>query len=81
MDKDYRERIEAMINEEGAPLDNQKIMEGPIEEVGQELLRRLEEYESRLQEDGKEYQVLDSTTRPYNISSFLYKVYDVFAKN
>lgn len=62
-------------------MDNQKIMAEPIQEVGQELLRRLEEYESRLQEDGKEYQILDKTTKPYNISAFLYGVYDVFAKN
>lgn len=49
--KEYRERIEAMINDEGAPMDNQKIMEGPIEEVGNELLRRLEEYEAKLEEN------------------------------
>lgn len=79
--REYRQRIEAMILDEGAPMDNQKIMEQPIEEVGQELLRRLEEYESRLQEDGAEYQILDKTTKPYNISSFLYGVYDVFARN
>ena len=62
-------------------MDNQKILEEPIEEVGNELLRRLEEYESRLQEDGAEYQVLDKVTRPYNISAFMTKVYDVFNKN
>lgn len=39
-------------------MDNQRILEGPIEEVGQELLRRLEEYESKLEENGKEYQAL-----------------------
>lgn len=79
--KEYRERIEAMIEDEGAPMDNQKIMEMPIEEVGNELLRRLDEYESRLQEDGSEYQILDSITRPYNISDFMAKVYQVFEKN
>ena len=31
--KDYRDRVEAMLNTEGAPMDNQKIMEMPIEEV------------------------------------------------
>ena len=79
--KEYRERIETMLQDEWAPMDNQKILEEPIEEVGNELLRRLEEYESRLQEDGAEYQVLDKVTRPYNISAFMTKVYDVFNKN
>jgi hypothetical protein len=31
--KEYRDRIEAMLNEQGAPLDNQRILEMPIEEV------------------------------------------------
>ena len=43
----------------------------PIEEVGQELLRRLEEYENRLEENGAEYQNLRATTMPYNLSSFM----------
>ena len=79
--RDYRERIEAMINDEGAPMDNQKIMEMPIEEVGNELLRRLNEYEAKLEENGKEYQALRSTTKPYNFSDFMYGVYEVFADN
>lgn len=70
--KEYRERTEAMLQEEGAPMDNQRIMEEPIEEVGNELLRRLEEYEAKLEENGKEYQVLRSTTRPYDLSNFMF---------
>lgn len=70
-----------MLNDEGAPMDNQRIMEGPIEEVGNELIRRLEEYEARLEENGKEYQVLRATTRPYDLSEFMAGVYEVFAKN
>lgn len=70
-----------MLNNEGAPMDNQRIMEEPIEEVGRELLRRLEEYEARLEENGAEYQALRSTTKPYNFSDFMFGVYDVFADN
>ena len=62
-------------------MDNQKIMERPIQEVGQELLRRLEEYENRLDVDGAEYQKLRATTKPYNFTSFMAGVYDVLAKN
>jgi hypothetical protein len=69
--KEYRDRTEAMLIDEGAPMDNQKIMEMPIEEVGNELLRRLNEYEAKLEENGKEYQVLRSTTRPYDFSNFM----------
>lgn len=70
-----------MLNEQGAPLDNQKILEMPIEEVGKELLRRLDEYEASLEENGTEYQVLRQTTRPYNFTDFMAGVYEVFAKN
>lgn len=70
-----------MLNQEGAPTDNQRIMEGPIEEVGKELLRRLEEYEARLEENGSEYQALRSTTKTYDFSDFMLGVYEVFANN
>lgn len=79
--KEYRDRIEQMLKDEGAPMDPQRILEGPIEEVGNELLRRLELYESKLEENGKEYQVLRSITRPYNFSEFMNGVYKVFEKN
>ena len=78
---EYRARVEEMLSNEGAPTDNQRIMEWPIEEVGQELLRRLEEYEARLEENGSEYQALRSTTKPYNFSDFMFGVYNVFADN
>lgn len=62
-------------------MDNQTIMRSSIEEVGQELLRRLDEYESRLEENGKEYHALRETTVPYNLSSFISRAFNTFAKN
>ena len=62
-------------------MDNQKILESSVQEVWDEFLKRLEDYENRLEENGAEYQQLRATTRPYNFSSFMAGVYDVLAKN
>lgn len=62
-------------------MDNSKIMEQPLEEVGNELLRRLEEYEKALEEDGTLYERLFEITRPYDISSFMDDLYKIFDKN
>lgn len=40
-----------MINSEGAPMDNMKITEQPLQELGEDLARRIEEYQARLEEN------------------------------
>ena len=48
---EYRRQTEERINNEGASLEPQKLIEEPLQELGNELLKRLDDYEKRLEEN------------------------------
>lgn len=79
--KEYWDRVEQMIMDEWAPMENQRIMEWWLQEVGEELLRRLNEYEMRLEETWPAYEQLKSLSRPYDLQGTYASVLGVFSKH
>lgn len=79
--KEYRDRIEQMIQDEGAPMENQRIMEMPLQELGEELMRRLDEYEARIEDNGPAYTKLNALSREFNLQPAYANTLGVFAKN
>lgn len=79
--KEYRDRIEQMIQDEGAPMENQRIMEMPLQELGEELMRRLDEYEARIEDNGPAYNKLNALSREFNLQPAYANTLGVFAKN
>ena len=79
--KEYWDRVEQMIMDEWAPMENQRIMEWWLQEVGEELLRRLNEYEMRLEETWPAYEKLKSLSRPYDLQGTYASTLGVFSKH
>lgn len=78
---EYRRQTEEKINTEGASLEPQKLIEEPLQELGNELLKRLDDYEKRLEENWPAYQRLKATTQPHDLSPAFSSALDVFSKN
>ena len=78
---EYRKQTEERINTEGASLEPQKLIEEPLQELGNELLKRLDDYEKRLEENWPAYQRLKATTQPHDLAAAFSSTLDVFSKN